>query len=177
MEVLRGPIEHGCQLPCASVTPDDRYRQSSNENLDDFITRARKLAKKCQFSEDELNERLMELVIASTPHDGFCKDLLTKPVGYKINELLVDDRKFEAISAGKQQLKEMSEHNVSAIRVDCSRCGLKHAPRSCPAYHKTCEKCGKTGHLGKLCRSSSSLSSGKTSGYKNNNSNKNKLTT
>ena len=150
-----------------------RYRQTASENLDDFITRARKLAKKCQFSEDELNERLMELVIASTPHDGFCKDLLTKPVGYKISELLVDGRKFEAISAGKQQLKEMSEHNVSAIRVDCSRCGLKHAPRSCPAYHNTCEKCGKTGHLGKLCRSSSSLSSGKTSGYKNNNSNKN----
>ena len=150
-----------------------RYRQTASENLDDFITRARKLAKKCQFSEDELNERLMELVIASTPHDGFCKDLLTKPVGYKISELLVDGRKFEAISAGKQQLKEMSEHNVSAIRVDCSRYGLKHAPRSCPAYHNTCEKCGKTGHLGKLCRSSSGLTSGKTPGYKNNNSNKN----
>ena len=150
-----------------------RYRQAANENLDDFITRARKLAKKCQFSEDELNERLMELVIASTPHDGFCKDLLTKPVGYKISELLVDGKKFEAISAGKQQLKEMSEHNVSAIRVDCSRCGQKHALRSCPAYHNTCEKCGKTGHLGKLCRSSSGLTSGKTPGHKNNNSIKN----
>ena len=115
----------------------------------------------------------MELIIASTPHDGFCKALLIKPVGYKISELLVDGRKFEAISAGKQQLKEMSEHNVSAIRVDCSRCDLKHAPRSCPAYHNTREKCGKTGHLGKLCRSSSSLTSGKTPGYKNNNSHEN----
>ena len=84
----------------------------------------------------------------------------------------MDGRKFEAISAGKQQLKEMSEHNVSAICVDCSKCGLKHASRSCPAYHNTCEKCGKTGHLGKLCRSSNNLTSGKTPGYKNNNSNK-----
>ena len=112
----------------------------------------------------------MELVIASLPHDSFCKDLLTKPVGYKISELLVDGRKFEAISADKQQLKEMSEHNVSAIRADCSRCDLKYAPKSCPAYHNTCEK---TGHLGQLCRSSSGLTSGKTPGNKNKNLNKN----
>ena len=105
-----------------------RYRQSSNENLDDFITRARKLAKKCQFSEDELNERLMELVIASTPHNGFCKDLLTKPVGYKISELLVDGRKFEAISAGKQKLKEMSEN-----KRQCYSCRLFQVwPETCP---------------------------------------------
>ena len=74
-----------------------RYRQNSGETIDEFITRSRNLANKCQFTDMELNERLIELVIASTPYESFCKDLLTKPVGYTISDLLVDGRKHEAI--------------------------------------------------------------------------------
>ena len=36
----------------------------------------------------------------------------------------------------------------------CSHCGAKHAPRSCPAYVKQCNICGKSNHFAKVCRSS-----------------------
>jgi hypothetical protein len=34
----------------------------------------------------------------------------------------------------------------------CSRCGTSHPPRTCPAYGRKCNKCGKTGHFEKCCR-------------------------
>ena len=42
-------------------------RHSEHETLDDFCTRARTTALKCQFEEKELEERIIELIIASTP--------------------------------------------------------------------------------------------------------------
>ena len=53
-----------------------RYRQKSDETLDDFVT------------DEELNERMLELIIASTPYDSFRKDLLGKPIGYTTAETL-----------------------------------------------------------------------------------------
>lgn len=35
-----------------------QYRQKQDESIDDFVTRARTLALKCQFTDEELNERL-----------------------------------------------------------------------------------------------------------------------
>ena len=43
------------------------YRQRSEESVDDFVTRARTQALKCEFEENELEERIIELMIASTP--------------------------------------------------------------------------------------------------------------
>ena len=99
-----------------------------------------------------------------TIDESFCKDLLTKLVGYTTSQLLVDGRKHEAISAGKEQLKEMSQQNISTIHTSCNRCGTKHKPRNCPAYMKNCVKYGRVGHLSKMCRSFSI--SAYESGYK-----------
>ena len=41
-----------------------QYRQTPSESLDDFVKRARTLGLRCQFTEAELNERLLELIIA-----------------------------------------------------------------------------------------------------------------
>jgi len=35
----------------------------------------------------------------------------------------------------------------------CNRCGNKHKQRSCPAFGKTCNKCGKKGHFIAKCKS------------------------
>lgn len=35
----------------------------------------------------------------------------------------------------------------------CRRCGGYHPPRSCPAYHATCNNCHKKGHYQKVCES------------------------
>ena len=40
--------------------------QRKGESLDDFVNRAKLQAQKCDFSADEINNRLLELVIAET---------------------------------------------------------------------------------------------------------------
>ena len=41
-------------------------------------------------------------------------------------------------------------------QINCQSCGTNHPPRSCPAYQKTCFKCGKKNHFASMCRSSNS---------------------
>ncbi len=61
-----------------------QYSEKLDESIDDFVTRARTLAQKCQFTDEELNKRLIELIIASTPHDVLRNDLYSKPKGYSL---------------------------------------------------------------------------------------------
>ena len=52
-------------------------RQASTESLDDFVTKAQLQAKKCAFDNNaELEERLIELIISSTPIGEFQRKLL-----------------------------------------------------------------------------------------------------
>ena len=134
-----------------------RLRQKTDETLDDFVTRARTLALKCQFTDVELNERMLELIIASTPYDSFRKDLLGKPVGYTTAETLQEGRKYEAITAGNAQLQQMARvtEEVHAMRTHdrkCSNCGTYHKPRQCPAYRDAYNSCDAIGHWEKCCR-------------------------
>lgn len=67
-----------------------QYRLRPNESINDFVTRARTLVLKCQFTDDKLNECLVELIIASTPFDVLRNDLDSKPKGHPIAEVLAD---------------------------------------------------------------------------------------
>ena len=83
-----------------------QYRQKPDENID-FVTRARTLALKCRFTEGELHERLIKLIIASMPHDALRNDLYGKPHGYSLADMLKEGRKYEALSAWNQQLNQL----------------------------------------------------------------------
>ena len=150
-----------------------RYRQKPEESIDDFVTRCRDKSRQCTFTDAELNERLIELVIASTHFDGLQRDLLQKPAGHPLTDVVTLGRQYEAIAAGKQCLAELAPvSNIDAFsrkpqrpskdgrprmseRKQCGNCGLHHPPRKCPAYHDNCKNCGKKGHWAKFCRSKS----------------------
>lgn len=72
-----------------------QYRQRPEENIDDFMTKARTLALKCQFTDEELNECLIELIIASTPHDALRNDLYSKRQGYSLADVLTEGGKYD----------------------------------------------------------------------------------
>ena len=76
------------------------YRQKSEESVDVFVTRALTQALKCEFEESELEERIIELMIASTPKETFQRELLEKANGYKLTDALAQGRRLEAILAG-----------------------------------------------------------------------------
>ena len=63
-------------------------RQKYDETITDFVSRLREKATKCKFENNELNERLIEIIIVSTPVEDLHKDLLSKPKGYLIKDIL-----------------------------------------------------------------------------------------
>lgn len=149
-------------------------RQKSEENISEYVSRLREKAKKCEFESDELNERLIEMVILSTPFEDFKKELLVKGKGHPIKSVIERGREFEAIQASQLSLKSMyTSTNVDALKYGptntrsshnpnypkpppsssgCSNCSLRHAFRSCPAFNDTCSACGSKGHWKKCCR-------------------------
>ena len=144
-----------------------RYKQKPGETIDEFVNRCRTKAKECQFEEKELSERLVELVISSTQIEPFQKDLLDKPKGFSVDQLLEEGRKYEAILIGKRCLQTLqspeTSEDVDAIRQDnrrkCGNCGLFHPPNRCPAFRATCHACGTKGHWANMCRKTNQVQS------------------
>ena len=71
-------------------------RQKEHESLDEFPARAHTVGNKCQFDKNELDKRLLELIIASTPIEEYQRVLLSKNEKYKLKEVLAEGKHFEA---------------------------------------------------------------------------------
>ena len=130
-------------------------RQRSEESVDDFVTRARTQALKYEFEESELEETIIEFMIASTPIEAFQRELLGKAKGYKLADALAEGSRFEAVLAGRQEIQKRTSTPltiVDQVGQVCGNCGRAHLPRACPAYKDSCKLCGKIGHWKKFCR-------------------------
>ena len=68
----------------------------SVESIDDFVLRTRTLAQTRDFEDAEMDERLLAIVIGSTPIEDFHRDLLGRSKGYKVDKTIDD-----AIIAGR----------------------------------------------------------------------------
>ena len=88
------------------------FRQRQDENLDCFVNRCKLLALKCEFEGNELNERLIELVIAGTPIPDFQKELLGKNKTFTLDEATQLGRAYEASASHVQQIREMGTASV-----------------------------------------------------------------
>ena len=73
-----------------------QMRQLSEESVTSYVARLRRKAERCGFGIDELNERLIEMVIFSTKFEEFRKELMCKPNGYSIQEVIEKGRQYEA---------------------------------------------------------------------------------
>ena len=134
-----------------------RYRQKQGETLDDFCTRCKEKARECDFTNAEMAERIIELVISSTPFELFQKDLLEKEKGYTLENMLAEGRKYESMSKNRRHLQSLGagtdiETNAIDMKKPCGNCGLAHRFKHCPAYRDKCDKCGRKGHWAKMCR-------------------------
>ena len=71
-----------------------------------------------------------------------------------------------ATESSAKQLKELRKQNADSrepeihvvkmssrgdVPVDCTKCGTRHAIRSCPAFGKSCHKCKKKNHYARMC--------------------------
>ncbi|KAK7098352.1 uncharacterized protein [Littorina saxatilis] len=148
------------------------FRQGPSESLDNFVNKCKLQAIKCDFSTEETNERIIELIIANTTDADYQKNLLSQKKGLKLENAVQIGRTFEATACHVQQLQDMrlpSTH-VHSLQVSrCKNCGRSHEPRKCPAYGSQCRSCGKENHWAKVCRSSATGSNQKQQSQRNQN--------
>jgi len=147
------------------------YRQKNEESIDDFVNRCRRLTQRCEMSEREQQQRIIELIAASTPMDDYQKELLKKDINLTLEEALEIGKMYEASNAHIKQIKNIQGNNneedttaIQAIgpstqrrKATCLNCGRSHAYRreACPAYGATCNTCGRANHWASVCLSRS----------------------
>ncbi|XP_067904997.1 uncharacterized protein [Heterodontus francisci] len=86
----------------STVGGQHKVKNWQDESIEQFVARCRDKAQHCGFTNTELSERVIELIITPNPLDAFQKDLPEKKKGHAIYALLDDGRKFEATMAGHQ---------------------------------------------------------------------------
>lgn len=92
-----------------------RYSQQSDESIDTFVNRCRHLAKKCKFADKDLDSRILELLIASTPFEEFQKDLLNKDENFTLSEAIKLGRTYEATAAHSKQLQNLNANGINQL--------------------------------------------------------------
>ena len=139
-----------------------RYSQKEDETIDEFVNRCKLKAKECDFEANECDERIIELLIASSSIQEFQKELLNKPKGFTLNEAIKLGRTHEATMKHLQDIQKLSTVPVSIVQQShqqkasgkgCWNCGKSHkiGKQYCPARNDTCKSCGKIGHWAKKC--------------------------
>ena len=167
------------------------FRQEPEETTADLDLHICELIKGCQFPDDQVERRRLELLfhatnlflihehITGTPGVKY-EDCIQKA---KQHEWTVSDFKDHASSRGATgssipsfQDPLLTAHAVQQRRQrptgqrdgTCGKCGRSHDRGNCPAYGTKCFKCGGMNHFKQFCctRHSSSSSKGGPSPYK-----------
>ena len=132
--------------------------QAEDENVDQFVTRLKRIAKRCEFKDEE--DMLYDEMVFELKDDSVKERLLTRG-NLKLKEAIDIAR---VVEASKRQVKLMSakpdkevnfmkcqQRKVQEIQ-NCEYCGQTHPQRACPAFHKVCRYCNIVGHVENLCR-------------------------
>ena len=84
------------------------YSQKETENIDDFLARCRLQAQKCKFRDErEMEERIIDQIIAGTKFPELQKQLLIKNEAMSISEVLNTCRSYEASINYTRQMGEL----------------------------------------------------------------------
>ena len=150
------------------------FRQEPTESTADLDIRIRELVKGCQFPDEQVECRRLQLLfhatnlfliheyITGTPNVKY-EDCINKA---KQHERTVTDFKDHAASRGATgssipsfQDPLLTAHAVQRSRKPsgrkggaCGKCGRSHDRGNCPAFGTKCFKCGGMNHFKQFCR-------------------------
>ena len=126
------------------------------------------MTRRCSLTEHEQQQRVIELIIASTPIADFQKELLRKDNSLTLKETVSIGKTYEASNIHIKQLRatvnnnNVDNTNIQAIRTpirsmsnNCFKCGKSPAfhREACPAFGSKCNTCGKANHWASICLS------------------------
>ena len=162
-----------------------RNLQRPSDSIVQYISTLKELARRCDFQDAQLDERVRDQFAAGCSNDRIRERLLQEPANRTLDDLvtlavtmeraLVEApalaTHFDAATVstidGRDRKSSTRRHkglpsSQQSWNQSCNNCGRHgHAARdaACPALNKSCDGCGKTGHFRSVCRSGSSKSS------------------
>ena len=163
--------------------PFERYlfnsrQQEPGESFDRYVTALRQIADKCAFGAITPDDLLRDRIIFGIADNKVRERLLREPE-LNLSKTLDICRASEMSQAQIKTVSEFNSPNVhllqenkkasegklsggepspaNQLRYPCRFCGRKHESKreACPAWGKTCVKCGKENHFARKCPLSS----------------------
>ena len=92
------------------------YKREAEESLDGFVSRCRRMSQKCSLTGHEQQQRIIELIIASTPTADIQKELLRKDKTLTLEETVSTGKTYEASNIHIKQ-PCFSPWSLSSIRI------------------------------------------------------------
>ena len=87
------------------------YKEEAEELLDDVVNRCRRMTQRCSLTEHEQQQRIIELIIASTSIADFQKKSLRKDKTLILEETVSIGKTYEASNIHVKQLRAMVNNN------------------------------------------------------------------
>ncbi|XP_019746382.1 uncharacterized protein LOC109528343 [Hippocampus comes] len=164
-------------VPKQNVT-FERYKffthdQQQGVPFDQYLAELHTLSKTCEF--DTLRDSLVRDRIVCGTADNALRERLLRETELTLDECVSMCRAAETTKAQAKELRrgETTVHAINKAQrkkntfskqkdqkektteFTCGRCGGSHKPKSCPAFGKSCNNCGKNNHYAKCCRATS----------------------
>jgi len=162
------------RILAAERTRFHQCRQLPQEQITDFVTRLRKMAKFCQFEKlkscsDPNEEMILMALVAGISDSSIQSSVLEKMATADLSVAAVTEhvrnieqmRNFvsDCSSNGTASKNDMlinkvdsSQRKSTLFYNNCKFCGSSHEARKCPAFGKKCSHCGKANHFAKMCK-------------------------
>ena len=129
------------------------YKEIDRQLMEQFIH--------CLNDKGMLGEIIKELTSKSNDEQTTSEGVLAWAKGVKAQraQAVILNDIMETCQFDKVKIATQSKNGQDRImhkntnRKPCRYCSGVHVPQQCPAYGKTCARCGKTGHYKKVCRS------------------------
>ena len=139
-----------------------RRTQHPGETFDDFLVSLRELAKTCNFCSNDCLQKAIRDQIIEGLCDGESIQELLQVQDLTLDAAISKCRGLEAAKKSRADITGAQEINAASVGKTqdpitqlCMGCGGRQhegGRKHCPAQQRTCHKCGKTGHFGRVCR-------------------------
>jgi len=149
--------------------------QEPNEPVDNFVKELKKLAKNCEFGDEQdmirdrlvlgiadlaVQEKLLsitDLKLDKAIEICRAKEMLKERIKTVQEEKAVEkvEKKYMTKTRTKNQKvqkKPEIKEETGSEAFQCKRCNRKHGQRECPAFGRRCNRCRKLNHFEAACR-------------------------
>ena len=151
-----------------------KRNQATGESIADYIAKLRRLASRCSFPRDYLDDTLRNRFVYGLRSESIQKSLLSAE-DLSLSNVVAKAQSLETAHRNAQALKHSGSLPVSKVygssltpksftrrasnepqaagRKPCHRCGKTgHTGQDCSFHDAICHRCRKKGHIAKVCR-------------------------